>query len=164
MITVDITQLIPSKRQYKELSEFKHDRLLYSLQRWGQLKPILVSKIHQDIFEDQLPGEYNIIKGNELFNCMRKLDIKTVWIHEMKELEELEEIHLRETLDITPREIDVLLYADVVADLDKRYGLTHVAEALKKKYGELVILNDLLNLKLIVKQKSDNSQFKMELQ
>lgn len=151
VIKVELITLVDKPFDIKEVCPFKYKKVKDSLDKYGQLKPVIV-------YETETAGNYQIISGSSIYRAMKDIHCNDIWINVVKKPTVLERIDISNLLGQSVRDLDTLKFATLISDLSQNYTDEQIAYQLNVQLMQVKVLKDLLNLKFTYEAKKDNSQ------
>ena len=150
---VSINNLLPGEVDIKEKSYFNQNSIKDSLQKYGQIYPIIAYKV-SDI-------AYVIIKGTQVLEAMKELEFKTVWIREIPVQDEFDVFKFISMVQNTTSNIDVLKYGLYLSKLSQKYSVNEIAERTGMKMQRVINYIDLIKLDNLIKKQNETNQLNM---
>lgn len=143
---------------YKENCPHKKALVMESLKRHGQLQPLIGFWISE--------SEFMIIKGHTVLSCMIALGITEVYVNEIGPKSELECLAIRNALDESVNDIDVLKLAILLEKVRYSGGITdeEIATQLQVQLKQVLVLKDLLQLDYKIDIRKDKTQQAMNFE
>lgn len=150
MTEIDINLIKDKTYDIKESCPKKTAMVRRSLLKYGQLKPVIVFKDKDDMFQ--------LITGSTLLAQMRELEYKTVWALDIGERTLLQQVDICNSLDQSVRDVHVLKFANLIDEKMTGHADEGIAIELGIGLMQVKVLRDILKLKWNYEQQKDNTQ------
>jgi ParB-like chromosome segregation protein Spo0J len=139
-----------SNIQIKEHNISANAKLIKSLQKYGQIYPILINKKNE------------IIKGENVFKAMKELNYETIYVNVLDIEHKVEMFHIKKLLYETQDNLDILKLSILISEFKEKYSIDQLSEITGINVYELINYVDLLKLDNLIKEKHQEKQIIIE--
>lgn len=147
---ININKLIENNINIKENCFAANKKLKESLNKYGQLYPILIKK-----------NTFEIIKGSNIIKAMKELNWSKVLIQEIDINTDIDLLKFKYLLHQTQNDVNVLKLSLIVKELNKSFNINEISEKLGININQLINYIDLLKLENLIKAKTEKNQPKL---
>lgn len=153
---MDLKILHPAELVYgidiKEQSSSSKKKLHASLDKYGQLYPVLVYRS-----DDQ----WHIAKGNNVVRALRERDAQSVYCIEIDVNDSFDVLAVKRAFVGSADDINVLKLAIVLTELNKEHDVNTISERTGMDIENIINLCDLLKLNNLLKSREEEKQPKL---
>lgn len=146
---IKIKDLKTTKLNIKEGSITSKKKLKNSLEKYGQIYPILINK------------DLEIIKGQSIIKLMIELNWTSVWVNIIDIEKQIDIFNLKKLLFDTQDNLDILKISLIIKQFKQEKDINLISKETGINIEELINYIDLLKLDNLIKQKQNINQQKL---